>query len=402
MSILKSGISITKRNFLANLIIVSVFFTLYLVFTSLTSNYIVSSFQNQTLVSASFQFVVGISIILIAFFNHRIPKKANIYSSMLTAVILTGILLFVSNVALKTIIVLAIAASLGIGLSSAVTYFWNSTTPEERGRIAGLIGAVALPFEFMISYLIIPSLGFPSEITLIIIVNLGVAMLALLRRGKALQQVENKIQKGNYHEKRAVLLYFIPWIVFSLINVTIGKSASINISGQTSMSFHIFLLELELFGVILGAAIGGIAADFVGRRIALASGLSLYGISAALTGLFPNNEMFPFVYLTSGLSWGFLFALYMFVIWGDLANNDNYVRMYSLGLSTYFLSSGLGSLIPVSVPLAVGSLISCLVVFLLNIPIALAPELALSDFLEKTRLTQHMKAIRKIQKQNQG
>jgi MFS family permease len=317
-------------------------------------------------------------------------------------IILISLLLIISHVALKIVIILAIAASLGTGLSSAFTYFWNSTRPEERGRIAGLIGAVVLPLGFAVSYLIIPSLDFTSKIVLIIVINLGgAATLAVLIQSRA-PRLENKIQIGNNHEKRTVLLYLIPWIVFSLINVTIGKNASTNVSAQTSMSFHLFLLGLQFLGVILGAVIGGTVSDIFGRRLALASGLTLYGTSAALTGLFTSNEMFSFVYLTNGLSWGFLFALYMFVIWGDLANNINCAKIYSLGLATYFLSSGLGFLIPVSVTLAVGSLVSCLLVFVLNMPIALAPELLPAEFSERTKLIRHMGIVRKIKKQNQG
>jgi hypothetical protein len=55
------------------------------------------------------------------------------------------------------------------------------------------------------------------------------------------------------------------------------------------------------------------------------------------------------------------------------------------------------------IPLVISSLGSCLLIFLSNIPIFLAPELLPSDFREKMRLKLHMSAVKKMkQSQNQG
>jgi hypothetical protein len=54
--------------------------------------------------------------------------------------------------------------------------------------------------------------------------------------------------------------------------------------------------------------------------------------------------------------------------------------------------------------LIVTALASCLFIFLLNVPVILAPELLSSDFSEEIRLKLHMSAVRKIgrKSKNQG
>jgi hypothetical protein len=112
------------------------------------------------------------------------------------------------------------------------------------------------------------------------------------------------------------------------------------------------------------------------------------------------------VYVANGLSWGILVVMYIFVIWGDLANKENCSKMYSIGFLTFYATQGIG-LLPLKqiseIPLVVSSLVGCLLIFLSNIPIFVAPELLPSDFRERMKLKLHMDAVKKIkQSRNQG
>jgi MFS family permease len=210
---------------------------------------------------------------------------------------------------------------------------------------------------------------------------------------------------GNTYERRVVILYSIPWIVFSLINATLAVNISSYISQQVSSYFYLSLLVLQLIAGVFGALIGGVIADFFGRRLPLAFSLTLYGIGSALAGLTQNYAVYYFVYIASGLSWGILLTMYSFVVWGDLANEKNYFKMYAIGLIIFFSATGVGLLTQLfQIPLIVSSLATCMLIFISNIPVILAPELLPSGFLEKIKLKLHMTAIRKIseQSQNQG
>ena len=202
-------------------------------------------------------------------------------------------------------------------------------------------------------------------------------------------------------KKKIVFLYLVPWLLFSIINVTLAKNNSTYIFEQTSASFYVFLVALQAIGVCFGAIIAGFVADLFGRRIALAITLSLYGTSAALGGIFANPQVFSVMYFINGMSWGILFVMYIFVVWGDLANKDNCSKMYSLGVLTYFLSLGLGAFIPqIFLPFGTSSLLICLIIFLSILPIFLSPELVRSDFIERIRLKRHINALSK--NKNQG
>jgi hypothetical protein len=362
------------------------------------------SAENLLIVQASFHFIIAIALLFTSFFIHRFNKLRVIYACSIVISIVTVLLFFVSNDIFRLIFIFVVGIFFGIGQLAFFTYFWNLTVSEERGRIGGLIGFVSLPFYFIVGIGVAETLDFLGTVMLSIILSLGPLVVILLRPGKAVLTAK-KDERGNYSEKRTVLLYSIPWVLFSLINATLAKNISLNILQQVSSSFYLFLSVLQVMAAVFGALGGGIIADFFGRRLSLAFSLTLYGISSALAGMVNNYTMFYFVYVANGLSWGILLTLYSFVVWGDLANKENCAKMYSIGLITLYLTIGVG-LLPTQIsqiPPAVSSLASCLLIFLSNIPIVLAPELLPSDFRERIKLKLHMSAVRKIkQSQNQG
>ena len=260
-----------------------------------------------------------------------------------------------------------------------------------------------IAFYFFVVIVAADTLNFLGTILLSVVISLGTILSAFLLRTKNAESAVKRENRVYSPEKRTIFLYLIPWVIFSLINATLAKNTTLDISQQVSSSFYLVLLVLQLFGVIIGALIGGTIADLVGRRLPLALSLSLYGVSAVLSGLFINIETLAFSYIANGLSWGILFTLYIFVIWGDLANKENCAKVYSIGLVTYYSTEGIGLLTRVSAPIIVTSLVSCLLIFMLIIPIALAPELLPSDFRRKIRMKRHMNAVKRIkQSANQG
>jgi hypothetical protein len=405
LSVMKFGVLLTKRGFIVNLIFSFVYFELYYVFSYYVLQHVVQSTGNGLIVQASFSFTVAITLLATSFFINRFNKLRAIYACSLAISIVAVLLLFSSIVIFRLALIFVIAILFGIGQLTFFTYFWNLTMPEERGRIAGLIGFVVLPLYLIVETAVAETLDFPRAVMLGIILSLGALVVVVLRPNTAMLTAK-KDKRGNHYEKRTAILYAIPWIIFSLNNMTLARSISLNILQQVSSSFYVFLTVLQVIGTIFGALCGGMIADFFGRRLSLAFSLTLYGISSALAGLFMNEAVLSFVYIANGLSWGILLTLYTFVIWGDLANKENCARIYSIGLVIYYLTMGIG-LLPTQVfqiPLVISALASCLLIFLSNVPIILAPELLSSDFREKMKLKLHMNAIRKINKklQNQG
>ena len=400
---LRMGILIGKRGFLLSLILFAGLFTSYFIFTFYVLRFVIPSIVDLSIVQASLHFVIAITFIVSSFFIHRFNKLYLIYVSSAIFSIIAVSLLLVSFEVLGLIMIFLMGILFSIGFLSYFEYFWGLSVPEERGRISGLIGSVAIPFYFFVVIVAADTLNFLGTILLSVVISLGTILSAFLLRTKNAESAVKRENRVYSPEKRTIFLYLIPWVIFSLINATLAKNTTLDISQQVSSSFYLVLLVLQLFGVIIGALIGGTIADLVGRRLPLALSLSLYGVSAVLSGLFINIETLAFSYIANGLSWGILFTLYIFVIWGDLANKENCAKVYSIGLVTYYSTEGIGLLTRVSAPIIVTSLVSCLLIFMLIIPIALAPELLPSDFRRKIRMKRHMNAVKRIkQSANQG
>jgi hypothetical protein len=402
VSIIKNGVLLTKRGFLVNAILFFTFFTSYFVFSYYVIRDAVPSTGIRPMVQASFNFIIVISLLLTSFFVYKINKLRAIYACSIVTSAVTVLLFFVSNDIFRSILIFVVGIFLGLGQLAFFTYFWDLTVSEERGRIGGLVGFVSLPFTFFITSIIAETLDFLGVIVLGIILSLGPLAVILLRPEKTVS-TSKKSDIGTFSEKRTVLLYSIPWVLFSLINATLAKNISLSTLQQVSSSFYVFLTFLQIISTIVGAVSGGIIADFFGRRLSLAFSVTSYGISAAFAGLIQNYAIYYFVYIANGLSWGILLTLYSFVVWGDLANKENCAKMYSIGLITLYLTAGVGLIMPTSqVPLVVSSLVSCALIFLSNVPIILAPELLSSDFRERIKLKLHIRAVRKIRKQSQN
>ena len=403
-----TGVRLTKRGFLVTMILSFTFLTWYYVFyASVLRHVIGSSAEIYPVADASFNFIIAITLLLNSFFFHRFGKIRIIYESSIVTSIATILLLFTPSIILRLIIIFVAGVFFSIGQLAFFTYFWSLTVSEERGRAAGLVGFFSLPIFYIVGF-VAETLDFSGIVMLGVILNLGMLVVKLLRPENKAMLTAKKDEKGYHPEKRTILLYLVPWALFSLINETLARNISLHVLKLVPFSYHIFLALLQLVAAVFGALGGGIIADFFGRRLSLVFSLTLLGIASALAGLVKNYTIFYFVYVANGLTWGILMTLYFLVVWGDLANEESCAKRYSIGLIIFYLAMGVGSLLThqiSQIPLITSSLVSCLLIFFSNIPLILAPELLSSDFRERIKLKLYMNVVRKIGRktsQNQG
>jgi hypothetical protein len=403
LGITRYGISITKRGLLLTIILSFIFYSSYFVFSLYTPQYFIPSAQNRLFVQAAFNFIIVIALIVSSFSIHRINRLHIIYACSITTSLLAFLLLIPIDISRLAFIFL-IAIFFSIGQLAFFTYFWRLTMSGERGRVAGVNGFFSLLIYIFMYASVAGTFDFSKTIVLGIAISLGPLVIILLKPETAVLTTKKR-EDGYDFERRTVILYLIPWVLFCLINATLAKNISFHISQQVP-SLVLFLIVLQGSAAVFGALFGGTIADFFGRRVSLALSLTLYGISSALAGISTNFALLYFVYLANGFSWGILLVMYTFVIWGDLSNKENCAKMYAIGFTVFYLTQGMG-LLPLGqilqIPLVASSLGSCLLIFLSNIPVFLAPELLPSDFREKIRLKLHMSAVKKMkQSQNQG
>ena len=329
-----------KRAFLINFIMFTCFFSFYYTFVFRT---LPEAGHNAFLTStlqAVFLFTVVISILIVSRLSNNLGKKHIIVFSLATIVCLP--FLFVSATFLYDIFfVILIGVFFGISQLSAYTLFWNTTESLKRSRIAGLIGFIALICYFIL-YFVSSTLDYSANIGLCILLFATTTIGGLF----IIEKVDNNaslVKKTMYFpETRTILLYAAPWILFSLLNVTLAKNITIT-SAITSSSLYLVLFSSQIVGGVCGALIGGYFADRVGRRLTLVFSVALYGVSMAFKGFTDNGIALLFSFIGEGLTWGIFLTLYSFVIWGDLSNTKNAGKTYAIGLVTFYVTAAVGS-----------------------------------------------------------
>jgi hypothetical protein len=347
-----------------------------------------------TILQTAFLFTVVITLLVVSRLNNNLGKRHIIVFSLTTLVSLP--FLIVTNAFFyELFFIILIGVFFGIAQLSAFTLFWKMTGSLDRSRIAGTIGFSGLICYFILYFISSDILDFNGNIALCILLFACTAIVAFF----ALNSVSDKsaISKAVYFpERRTIILYAAPWVLFSFLNVTLTK----NISGTTSAissSLYLVLFSSQIIGGICGALIGGYSADKAGRRLTLVSSVVLYGVSMTLRGFTDNTGALLFSFIGEGLIWGIFLILYIFVIWGDLSNTKNITKTYTIGLVTFYATAGIGVLNLFSdISVVDSTLISCILIFSAIVPIVLAPELLTSDAQEKNKLRKYMETVRKV------
>jgi hypothetical protein len=338
---------------------------------------------------------LNVNILFVVLISSFVTNKINRPAfACFQPIIIMVIALFlpVTSGIIRAILIFLLTTIFAFGLLGFFNFFKNVTTTINRGRVAGITAFIVLPTVFLLE--LIPQNSFNNLYFLLLtfFLNAGSLICAIFKNNR--NSLEAKSSSPEKLEKRVIFLYSIPWILFSIANVTLAQNISSNVVLNSSSTLHIFLIGLQAIGVNVGALLAGFLSDFYGRKFTLILSLTLYGISAVIQGVF-NNVVLSVGYFTSGISWGLLFVLYSLVIFGDLSNKHNSSKIYAIGLLTYFSATTISLIYQVNMPIiTMASLLTCFVVFLSVIPVFLAPELISTD-LEKMKMKKYLKTIKR-------
>jgi len=153
----------------------------------------------------------------------------------------------------------------------------------------------------------------------------------------------SKIKYTKILTNKSFVLYFIPWCMFTLINF---MTVPIQIKIYPDANTFALLTASENIVYAVVAVISGFVADRWGRKRLTIIGFIMLGIGYAAIGLFSANSanllLGSVIYtITDGIAWGIFYVLFVFTLWGDLAQNRNSDKLYFLGalpyLSSYFM-----------------------------------------------------------------
>jgi MFS family permease len=265
-------------------------------------------------------------------------------------------------------------ASIGIGLPSCLSYFADSTSVENRGFVGGIIwstvGFTVLIFAFLISML-----GqWEAIIVLTIWRLLGGICFPVLNRKHMKPAAQKSPSYLELIRKRAILLYLFPWVMFSLINFAEAPILE-KVFGAEFFAFAQFV-EFVFIGIF--AIVGGVVADFAGRKRVVIAGFIMLGIEYAALSAFSSSPVAFYLFLTlDGITWGLLVSVFFMALWGDLGENYEKEKYYTLGGLPFILAAFLSVLIKPYAsaisPTAAFSFASFFL-FLAVIPLMYAPE----------------------------
>jgi MFS family permease len=292
----------------------------------------------------------------------------------------------------------AMGVYFGLGMPVAFAYFAASTESENRSRLGGIIF-----FAAFFGVIIVSAFGI-TDIMLNALLLAGCQTVGLVIT-KVVKPQEKEILKkqrvsyGNIISSKPFLLYFIPWIMFIIINFV-----SLPLVNEI---FPDLFQYIEMSGTVLAgilAAVFGFFADYIGRKRLVVAGFALLGFGYASLGLFQNIAGWCLFAVADGFAWGAFCAVFVMTIWGDLSQGKSSEKYYAIGFLPFLFSFFLQLIAPyisLSVPnLAIFSFASVFL-FIAVLPLAYAPEtLNLKDREFKNYLQKAVNIRLKVETEN--
>ncbi len=287
--------------------------------------------------------------------------------------------------------------SVGFGFPKCLTYFSNSTAIEERGRVGGVM--------IFLTYLLTPlflvaTQSLESSIRLATYAGwraLGLATIPFIEVTDSRKPSRNGVTNGpQFVQRKEFLLYFIPWVTFSLIN---GIDTHVYGKFYQQATIEKGLMLTRLSGSF-SSILAGMAIDFFGRRTSITFAMVILGLGLAALSLAQTSLVsWLFFSTTTGIAWGVLSIAYVLVLWGELGSREKREQFYAIGMMPFFLSQAVGYLLnPILSQLSSTHLfsIATLLNFLAVIPLLFAQEVLPSRTLEQRRMRDYIKRAKQL------
>lgn len=226
-----------------------------------------------------------------------------------------------------------IGASFGLGLPICMAIFADVTTEENRARF-GSITILSIFLGLYASGFVMSANLFLNSLILAVWRFCGLLSIPILWIRLEGKESEKNPSFSSLFKDQTLLLYLIPWSIFSIVNYLAWPICS-KIQGD----FIYFSAIISNFVAGIFAIIAGFAADKIGRKRTLLAGFIIFGIGYAILGINPFNIYGWYFYMfVDGIAWGIFFVIFWFTIWGDLAREKSSEKYYALGILPYSLS----------------------------------------------------------------
>ncbi len=264
----------------------------------------------------------------------------------------------------------------GLGMPVSLAFFASVTKETNRSKLGGVTFLTIFSSVILLAGLGVTDLAL-NGVILAMLKILGLAIILRVKPNETFVAVkkEQEVSYKQVFKNRTFLMYFVPWIMFSVANyiaVPIVRELVTEDIFSTSM-----MAENMVAGIV--AVISGFLADRIGRRRLVLAGFVLLGLGYASLGLLQGNiGGWWFYTMVDGIAWGIFYTMFLMTLWGDISLGKNSEKFYAIGYLPFLFSIlteiSVGASIPSIVsPTAIFSFIS-LFLFVAVVPLAYAPE----------------------------
>jgi MFS family permease len=357
------------------------------------------------------------SLIVGKYIEHK--KFLNLWLASGVVLSLIPIIINVANLTQITILSIVFGLYFGLGMPATMSSFATLTKTENRGKTAGMTFMV-IGVTFALSSLIMQSSFLELGIFLASLRIIGLITLNFIKANQPSNEqtpikskIETKAKYSCIFTNKAFLFYFVPWLMFTLINYT---TIPIQNSIYPNEATYTLLAELENIIIALSALVSGFVADKIGRKRLSIIGFILLGIGYAILGLaavgsanLQSSQNLLIGRITfmfaDGIAWGIFYVLFVFTLWGDLAHTAQSDKYYYIGVLPY-VAGYLTQLVftPYLIKIDIQTIFSFASVFLFLavLPLIYAPETLPEKLMKDRDLKSYIEnAQKKAEKQNQ-
>lgn len=290
------------------------------------------------------------SLLVGKYITHR--KFLNSWLIIGIVLSLIPIMINVNNLTQITILSLIFGIYFGLGMPATMSFFATLTKIENRAKIGGITFLI-IGVTFALSSLIMQSSFLEISIFLASLRVIGLIALNFIKTNQQANEqaqinrkIDTKVEFSKIFTNKAFLFYFLPWLMFTLINYT---TIPIQEAIYPNEATYTLLAEMENIVIALAALVSGFVADKIGRKRLSIIGFILLGIGYAILGLAAvtpagsanlqssQNLLFGRItfMFTDGIAWGIFYVLFVFTLWGDLAHSAQSDKFYYVGVLPY-------------------------------------------------------------------
>jgi MFS family permease len=343
--------------------------------------------------SAFYLSIIGFSIIG-AVVSKRFCREKFLQLWIIFGVIASLLPVLFNNFTVTNLAVVSVifGASFGLGMPSCLAFFTETTKVDNRGRVGGI--------TFLIVFLVGPLLTLSLNTLSLPIF----ALVCAVWRGTGLSVCYLKPRKQNSPEvietsfvsilrDRPFLLYFVAWLMFSVVDIMETPIVTKWIGGEESTLYGIMEIVEPILSTVF-ILVAGVMCDWVGRKKIVLSGFVSLGVAYAILGLFSGQVisgqgdfLWYLYFVVDGAAWGIFYLTFTLILWGDLSQSGSREKYYALGSVPFFLSY----IIPYFVGLPSNDLgaafsVAAFFLFLAVLPLISAPETLPEKKMELRRL----------------